>query len=898
MPLPFLVKGSRRVPLYAALAAFVTYAFTLSRGITLDSLPLASKVAGWDWHPMTSQPLVWLLTLPLQCLPAGWVPTALNLLSAACGALTLGILARSIDLHPRERWLATKPWMRNLPTLVACVACGFEFSFWQEATAATGEMLDVLLIATLIWCLLEYRASLKLRWLDAAAVAWGLAAAENAVMFFTLPLFIAALIWLRREEFFEGPFLWRMALLGLAGISVYALLPLVNSIAPHSPWGLAESWRMSLRATRQSLVVLYIELGVKHTLLLVVVLAYFALPTLSWLLPSPDEGTAYQPPSERFQMFLYRTSVGLFFLACLWLAFDPSISPRHIVLKQSGLRLSLLSFDYVNALGAGFLAGSFMLWVQRRPGRQQLRTPWEADGWQIGAALKRLGVPALALLLASITVGLLARNAPALAMANRHPLEGFGELAVRSLPTESGIVLSDDPQRLAVFQAALSHRSESRRWTAVDATSLAMPEYRARLERQRLSGWLTAANRHRLSAVETRQLLQHVAETTRLYYLHSSFGAAFESFRLQPQKALYAMRLRPVEASGQLALPPMEVQQTEEFWAQVWQDQLASISAVCSPGRSLPSKLQRALSRRLYLKAIPARQSELLGKWYSAALESWGVELQRGGYLPEARVRFEQALALNTNNVAAQASLQCNAGLQSGKTMNLSGTLVEPAELGGAEHLSRIMSACGPFDDPVFCYALGRVCQQSGQLRQAVEHLERAQALAPGEFAPQFALARLYSLQRRDEKVLVTIAQLSTATASLTNRSVVDIELGMLEADAWLSQTNAARARLALEALMKEHPDDGRALSVAARAYAMLGDLTNALHLVTAQVAKEPNNTWGLVNEGGLLMKMGNPSEAFPAFDRALAITNAPEVQRRRALAFAQAENYRAAAKY
>ena len=132
-----------------ALAALLLYVLTLSHGVTLASLPLAAKVAGWDWQPMLGQPLLWLLTLPLRALPAGWVAPALNLFSAVCAALTLGILARSLELADWDRPLQTlKSWQARLPILLACLLCGLEFNFWQEATAATGEMLQLLLFTT------------------------------------------------------------------------------------------------------------------------------------------------------------------------------------------------------------------------------------------------------------------------------------------------------------------------------------------------------------------------------------------------------------------------------------------------------------------------------------------------------------------------------------------------------------------------------------------------------------------------------------------------------------------------------------------------------------------------------------------------------------------------------
>jgi hypothetical protein len=208
-----MAKFSRHFPLQVALGAILFYSVTLSHGVTLNSLALTAKVAGWDWLPMSRQPVLWLLTLPLRLLPAAWVPAGLNFFSAAGAALILGILARTLELLPWFRPLATlQGWPARLPVLLAAVACGLEFNFWQDATAITGETLDLLLLVASAWCLLENHASqndrwLNDRWLYAAAAIWGAGMAENWVMQILLPLFLAALVWRRRLDFFQRRFL-------------------------------------------------------------------------------------------------------------------------------------------------------------------------------------------------------------------------------------------------------------------------------------------------------------------------------------------------------------------------------------------------------------------------------------------------------------------------------------------------------------------------------------------------------------------------------------------------------------------------------------------------------------------------------------------------------------------
>src|SRR5580698_3016887 len=88
----------KRLPVQIALAMLLIYGVTLSREVTLSSLSLTAKLAGWDGAPFNGQPLLWLITLPLRMLPAGWMPVGINFFSATLAALTLGILARSLEL--------------------------------------------------------------------------------------------------------------------------------------------------------------------------------------------------------------------------------------------------------------------------------------------------------------------------------------------------------------------------------------------------------------------------------------------------------------------------------------------------------------------------------------------------------------------------------------------------------------------------------------------------------------------------------------------------------------------------------------------------------------------------------------------------------------------------------
>ena len=898
---------TRRFPLLVAMGALMFYGVTLSHGVTMNSLSLTAEIAGWDWAPMVGQPLLWLLTLPLRWLPAAWVPVGLNLFSAVTAALTLGLLARTVQLLPWDQpWENTRRLAGALPVLLACAVCGLEFSFWQEATAATGEMLDLLLPAAALWLLLEYRVRDESRWLDAATFVWGLGMAENWLMLLALPLFVAGVVRLqiesakakgveratlfgvrvvrlRRLRIFRMKFLLRLAGLGLAGFSIYALLPLVNGLFPHSPWSLGQSWHASLKQTKNMVMVLYDQFWLTHRLLAMAVALYFLVPTLACLVRQRDEGTKDKSQADRFELWIYRGLRAALLVACLWLAFDPVTGPRQIVQQQFGVPLPLLTFDYLNAIGAAFLAGNLLLISQRRVRRHGCS--------RTSIPLRQLAVPFAVGGLVLVIVGLVARNTPAIVHMNFHPLERFGDLLADSLPAGRGVMLSGQPQKLEVFQAALAHRRNGADWLAVDTHALPTVAYRAWLERRQPAGWLTDENRHELTSPETVRLLEHIARTSRLFCLHPSYGNLFERFYPEPAGAIYEVKLR---GEKPLEIPPLTAAATdanETFWTGAWEKELAPLVL---DARQRPTGWQKKI-QRLGFTPAPFYQDRLLAEWYSLSLDGWGAALQRQSRWSEARLRFEQALQLNTNNFSAQISLACNTNLQSASRMGLAGVDKVADQLGSIQHLSAILNNCGPFDEPVFCYLLGCAFQKNGMWLQAAEQFERTRTLAPGALAPELALAEIYTRLQFADRARPLINHLRDETKNLPASSALDLEMALLEANSWLSQTNTANASGVLQSVLQQHPDDVQIVYGVIGAYLAFGNFTNALQLVNTKLARSPDDVASLNLQAAILIQSGDAAAAVPVLDHILTLTNLPEARLTRAIARLACQDFAAA---
>lgn len=882
-----------------ALAALLLYVLTLSHGATLASLPLAAKVAGWDWQPMVAQPLLWLLTLPLRALPGGWVAPALNLFSAGCAALTLGILARSLELAHWDRPLSTlKSWQARLPILLAGLLCGLEFNFWQEATAATGEMLQLLLFAAAVWCLLEYRAAREFRWLSAATFVWGLGLAENWMMVLTLPLFAGTLLWLglipvfpRETPAIEGEFsilkrnqIWRLALAGLAGFSIFSLLPLVNGLSPSSPWGFGEAWIQTLRNFKHVFTNLYGEFWRGHRMAALATILFFLVPILPALVKMRDEGLQNKS-GLNFETWLFRGLRFGLLLACLWLVFDPVVGARQIVFKQTNYLFPFLSLDYLVALGGGFLAGNLLL-ALLAVSKEAYGLPGFDEKY-----LRPATIPVSIGLLLCVSVGLIYRNAPAIVLANRQPLAQFGELALRSLPPGGGIMFSDEPQRLMAFQAAAAARGQSREWFAVDTQSLPKPAYRRWLAGQHSGDWLTDSAGGDLNPAAMMKLVNALARTNQIYYLHPSFGCFFDSYFLQPAGSVYALAIFPDKAINPPPLTTATIAQNEKFWDAA-APQLEAIRQATSSKSPAHAPVQKKIYSTLHFQPVPASQSRLLGDWYAVALSDWGVQLQRAGQLSPARKRFEQALALNKNNSAASINLQCNTNLASGVRLNLAAVDVLAGQLGSFQVLSRYYALFGPVDEPSFCYLLGNAFQKVGLPRQAMQQFTRAAALAPDIPAPKIALAELYSRCGMENEAREIIQQVRSELPSAPGKSNLEVGLSLLEANSWLAQTNTANASGVLRSVLKAHPGDPRITDIVLRAYLAFGDYSNALQIVNRRVADNPGDIAGMVNQAGLYLRLGDFTNSLSILDRALALANVPAVRVARAMARTEAGQY------
>ncbi|HVR35927.1 MAG TPA: DUF2723 domain-containing protein, partial [Methylomirabilota bacterium] len=718
------------------------YFFTLNPWLSLQSLPSVAKAGGWDWREAFSGPLFYLITLPVRLLPLSWHPHALNVFSVIFAALTLGLLTRSVSLLPHDRTREQRQRERSdfslltlptawLPPLLAAIVFGLQLTVWQHATVASEEILNVLLFAYIIRCLLEYRVGERESWLYRMAFVYGLAITNNFAMIGFFPLFLAALIWIRGRAFFNFRFLVRSSLLGVAGLSLYLLLPLIHAASADSGLSFLDALRSNWNFQRMAL-----SFGLSQRFLILMAALTSILPIFIIGIRWPSSFGDISAAGSMLTTLMFRVIHLMFLAICLYIFFDPPISGRGVGLPY----MPMLTFYYLAALAVGYFSGYALLVYGKPP----------AKAWQRPSpAIQLLNHAVIGLVFLSaigVIAGLAYRNLPRLRAENSDLLRQYTGLMRDSLPDTPAIILSDNPYQLYLLQAGLGGASSQNDHLLVDTSSLQNPHYQRHLHSTRPERWSVplqaAPNATRIEQLIVLTNMIDLAASNDLYYLHPSFGYFFEYFRLEPRGGVY--RMRTFETNSILAPPPDPalIETNQQFWAAARQPMELTLS-------------------HLGLGSIDAGW---LGTNFSRSLNFWGVELQRANRLEEAATCFELAGRLNTNNVVAHINRDYNANLQRGSTAPINPDASLENKFSRFRTWESVLAVNGPFDEPDFCLELGKIFARGNNYRQALQQFHRALDLKPDSLATKMWITFTYSRAQRPDQVLEWVANIRAAS--------------------------------------------------------------------------------------------------------------------------------------
>ncbi len=859
----------RRLPWLIAAVGLLCYVITLNHSPTFAGLSALVKSAGWDWRSNIVAPIQVLLTWPIRWLPASLQLACLNLLAAVCAALALGLLARSVALLPHDRTREQRALERSdysllsiraawLPPALAALACGLQLTFWENAVVATGEALDLLIFAWLVHALLQYRLDQKESRLTRFAVVYALAVTNNFAMVAFLPAFLVAMFWIKGRSFFNWRFLLRMLGGGLAGLSLYLLLPAVDSLTGASGFSFWDLLHSYWGAQKNGLLILprYVIILSSFTSL---------LPVLFMGIRWPAQFGEVSAAGNALTNLMSHLIHLVFLVACIYVAFDPPFSPRNL----SGELYTLLPLYYLGALAIGYCSGYLLLVFGAKPGPQ---------AWQRPSALRQiLNYSVVALVwvaLGAVPAGLLVKNLPSIWANDGQGVRRMSQATARSLPEQGAFVLSDDPFRLYALQYELLKSNPAHQYVLVDTTSLAASGYHRFMQKRHPQLWPKFARPMEPMAMldggSLVQLIDQLYHLRPVYYLHPSFGYYFESYYTKPHQLVYQLEPYPTNRVSAPPLTAAEIQEQDAFWRSLQAQELDPLIRNAVPF-SKPAK-SRAKSRTML---------SYLGDSYSRALNHFGVQVQRAGDSVKAAEYFDLAVRLNPANPAAFLNREFNQSWRAGKRASdkpSEATADRLAAYGGRWDF--ILGQNGPLDEPGACYLLAQAFERGNNFRQAAQCLERTILFDPDNRSARLVLILMYVKAQFPDLALEQIADFRSRYRTSSLKADEEMELLRAEAWAFVVKNDLESAEKLLTAAREKYPSQSTPWETLFDIYLQLDKISNAVNILDLQLKSQPRSVRALVNYGGLKIKMTQFADALPYLNQALEISPKDEAAR------------------
>lgn len=840
------------LPWAVAAAALVLYLATLAGWVTLPALGLTAHVLGWDWwNPKIGRPLYHLLTLPVKALPAGAQITALNAFAALCSALTLALLARSVALLPQDRTRDQRARLHDgsglldlpanwLPPLLAVLAAGLQLSFWEHATAATGEALDLLLFAAAIWCLLEFRVAQDDKWLARFAFACGLGFANNWAMVGFAPFLLVALVWVKGLAFFNLRFLGTLAAWGGAGLLLYLFNPLTAS--PEFGFKFGDFLTAELGAQKNNL--LFSPKG-RVLLLSFATLLPLALFGIRWSSGFGDVSAA----GSLLSNLLFRLMHAAFLAVAVVMTLDLPFSPRAL-----GYGQAMLPFYYLGALVIGYCAGYFLLVC----GAQEEKA-WQKPG-PLGKALNFACVGIVWLGLVALPGWLVVNNLPFLRAHNGPTVREFAAQLAKDLPGQGALALSEQPTHLLLVAA--HYHGQSSPHVLLDSRMLQLTRYHRQLARRHAGRWPDPGATPDTQVIPPIAIASFLGMQTRSNHvtlLHPPVPAMYLE-NLWPEPRGFVNELRLYE-TNQIVPPPQSAAAIQALQTR-WDTSFAT-------------------GDRHVQDNSPNRFRTLDGYavfgYCSALVNQLGVVLQRANQLSDADMAFAIAARLNSSNLVARLNLDFNEALRTGKPPASNPAQIAQELLGPGQTWGTVLARHGPPDEPHFCFALGQLFRQSGLPRQAIIQFTRVTELAPTNHLAHLAVADTFIALGIPDRAK---AALDAARAKPELRAgLAASEAAVLRLDALvLSQKGKTNeAEQAFVDAVRKFPADLPLMDSLTEIYLLSGRFTNALAVTEAQLKVAPTYPRALVNKGAIHIKLTQ-------FEAALApLTKLIELQPRHA---------------
>jgi len=870
------------LPWLVGAGGLLVYLLTLNRWVPLNSLGVVARVSGWAWQPTLDHPLTWAVLYPFRWLPPGWIPLALNLFTAVCAGLVLVLLARSVALLPHdvtrddpfrqvnEVSILSTPtaWM---PPVLAAMICGLQLSFWEHATSVTGAMIDLLLFAYIIRCLLEFRIDQDEAWLSRCACVYGAGMANDWAMIGYLPIFIAALVRITGfGVIYNRRLLRRTVLWGLAGLSLYLWLPVLHSFSWQGAVGFWGALKANLKLQKDAAS--FLRRPAFRGLALTSLLPLLVL-SIRW-----KSHTVQFGDDSRLGVFLTKATVrfvhALFFVVALWIGLDPTFSPRCL-----GLGPPMLTYYYLSAMVAGYCAGYFLLMGSSavEGGRAKAVTP--PRGLPVSdprAAERRMGRLAAAtvwVVLGLLPMALLWRNFGQISTTNGPAVREFARQLCADLPTGRSVVLSEDPRQLFLLRAELGARGYGKDALPLETRLLGSAQYHKFMANQFRSRWPVALPTNEVvGPLKMIKLVTAFAAQGEVVYAHPSSGLFFERFVGCPNGLIHPLVERVAKETMRQTLEPGMVATNEQIWQQRWTGMLGTLAEQAKKKPHCGPPWAWLLLAKLRLTGEQNSTASALGAVYSKSLNYWGVQMQRLGRWAEAGVWFDRALALNPDNLAAQINAKYNQQRRQGDKTRLEGAAVEK-ELQDMfrkyRNWGEILNANGPVDEPTFLLRAAQVLLPGGNYRQATEEFARCGELAPEWAEPKLWLALSYIGRRDFASALELTERIRTSGPPQDGAGLAQLLMCRTTALQGLGRTN--EAAVCLESFISQYREHADVLSTAAELLGQNSQFGKELAVLDELLSREPHDLKLLAKKGWCELQLARFDAAAATLTRVLS---------------------------
>ncbi len=692
-------------------------------------------------------------------------------------------------------------------------------TFWEHATAATGEMLNLLLFAHLIRCLLEYRQEQKESWLYQFVLIYGLATTNNWGMIGFTPIFLIVLVWLKGKSFFKLKFLGKIALFGLIGLLLYLLMPAIESSRGHGTFGTLLREQLGQQKLMLKMIPLWLPLILSFVVF---------LPLISMGIRWPSNMGEANPIAAFLTGLMFHLIHAAFLGFSIWVMFDPPYSPRGMA---GGI--PFLTFYYLIAINIGYYSGYFLLLFRES----------EQRGWRRTSALQRglNWIITIAIWVGPlVTAGfLIYRNLPTIQGNNGNALKEYTDRMVATLPSSGALLLSEEPHLLLLLEAHYSAGNKSSN-ILLDTRSLPYARYHSILAKHYAGQWTDMVSGKSLPeplpGPAVAELIGLHSRSNKVFYLHPAVGPhILEFFHLVQRGLVYELTLfKPTEIK-----PPTASAELLEQNGKFWQGQREFLNAI------LPFAKQ------------PRCDAAIVGRYLSRALNWWGVELAQAGSLDEAKKFYSEAYKICPQNIAAKIN-------QDGKA--------EADNWAQGLTWSVLLRENGPFAIPQLQFELGRTMKSFGLLRQAAENLAWANLSKTPKPEYIFELAEVYLRGQAPEMALQVINLAHRSPDYPQLNLLARIEFARLEALAYTAQTNLAKAEQVLLPIVAEAPNNDTPLATLISVYLAGKKYSNALSIADKQLTINSNNAAAWLNKGAIYLELSDYPKSIAALEQSLKL--------------------------